>query len=701
MRRSIAFAGVVSLVCLAFAEVLVVAKAHAAPPSPEISQAFVSFRIGTALWMNPRRFEELLALFARHPGVTDEITFFQSTTHAPLPLEENQRRFALLAQRMAQARKLGLRSGINVLTTLGHHGENLSNSVGEEYGHVVDPFGAACPGTLCPNDPKVQEYVRQLYALAAAAEPDYLWIDDDVRLAGHKPIQWACFCEHCLKVFAAESGTTYTRESLWKAFREGAPDARLALRKAWLAHNRATIARLFAIVEKAVHGVKPGLPLGFMTGDRFYEGYDFDHWAEVLAGPAQAEVLWRPGGGFYEDDTTSGLAGKSHDIGRQVSLLPPAVRSIQSEIENFPYQRLRKSAHITALEAAQHIAAGSTGAAFNVLAMQDEPLDEYEPLVAELRAWRPFYDLLAQSLGRQPLVGIHAAWNKDTAAACDLEGGDWGAYGGFLFRSSPRLFELGVPIAYAPGSGCVTLLSGDNIRAFAPDEIRRILASGVLMDAAALMQLNELGYQDLTGMTVERTVDADAIEKLSNHPLNGTFAGRERDCRQSFYHQPGSVLKATDPAVQTLSGLIDYTGKESAPATMAVFENRLGGRICVVGYFPWTLIHSLPKTSQLKSVLRWLSKDTLPVYVESYHKVHVWSRPLDHGTGAFALTNSSFDPAKDLTLLVRTDQETLQVVDHSCQATVIPASGVDGPYRRFRLPTIEPWEMRLVRVGAP
>ena len=102
------------------------------------------------------------------------------------------------------------------------------------------------------------------------------------------------------------------------------------------------------------------------------------------------------GGGFYEDSGTTGLAGKSHDIGRQVAMLPPRVRSIQSEIENFPYQRLKKAAHITVLEAASHMGAGCSGAAFNVLSGNDEPLDEFEPLVARILQMRPFYDLMAK-----------------------------------------------------------------------------------------------------------------------------------------------------------------------------------------------------------------------------------------------------------------------------------------------------------------
>ena len=53
-----------------------------------------------------QRFQQLLDLFQRYRGVTDEITLFHSTTHAPLPLAVVQERSALLKQRMEAARKL-------------------------------------------------------------------------------------------------------------------------------------------------------------------------------------------------------------------------------------------------------------------------------------------------------------------------------------------------------------------------------------------------------------------------------------------------------------------------------------------------------------------------------------------------------------------------------------------------------------------
>lgn len=671
-----------------------------ASATPGIERAFISFRIGTPQWMPEPRYHELLALFEKYRGVTDEITFFTSFTHPPIPPEEMKRRCDLLSKRIAQAKALGYRAGINVLSTMGHHEENLPNSLSGDFTPVTDLGGGVSRGSFCPNDPRLQTYVRRIYEDAARANPDYLWIDDDVRLMGHMPVGLTCFCDLCLALFEKQSGTRYTRATLKAAFAGGDADQRAAVRQAWLVHNRATIARLLRLIERTVHGLKPGMPLGFMTGDRFFEGYDFDGWAEALAGPDRAPVYWRPGGGYYEDSATGGLAGKSHEIGRQVSFLPPSVLSIQSEIENFPYQRLRKAAHITVVEAASHLGAGCTGAAFNVLSGNDEPLDEFEPLVARIRQARPFYDLMAKYLGRARPVGLFTAWNKNQAAVGDFAG-EAGSGLGHLGMASP-LLEIGLPAAYHPEGAAVTLLFPQSVAAMSRDQIRQVLASGVYTDVATLNLLNQLGFQELTGMSAEQPHPIDCIEELTAHPLNGAFAGRQRDCRQSFYRVSGYVgyvLTPHNPKVETLARIVDYGGKQLSPSSLAIFENRLGGRICVAGYYPWDFLHSLSKTSQMKALMRWLARERLPAYVASYHKVNLWARAPHDGRMALALLNASFDAAEGLTLAVRTTAGEARVFDMQGIERVVRAGRVDGTYRHFVLPAVEPWTMRLVVVG--
>jgi hypothetical protein len=264
-----------------------------------------------------------------------------------------------------------------------------------------------------------------------------------------------------------------------------------------------------------------------------------------------------------------------------------------------------------------------------------------------------------------------------------------------MLAQAPAVWEIGLPAAYRAENAAVTLLFPASAATLSDDEIRRVLSSGVYMDAETLDTLNRRGFNAWTGLAVERALYEDCIEELTAHPLNGAFAGRQRDCRQSFYHVPGHILKPTAATAQTVARLVDYGGQEKAPTSMGVFENALGGRIAVCGYYPWSFLHSLSKTTQMKSVMRWLSRDRLPAYVASFHKVNLWARQPSEGGLAVALVNSSFDPAEELVLVLLTRSEQLRVFDMQGREAVVPAGRADGPYRHFTLPTIEPWSMRL------
>ena len=667
----------------------------------EIEKATLSFRIGTEQWMPEKRFYELLKLFEKYKGVTDEITFFTSETHPPLPLEVIEERAELLAKRMSEVRKMGYHTGINIIATIGHHHKTFHDSLFEEYTPMTDMEGHVCLGSFCPNDESMRETIRRLYEIIASADPDTIWIDDDVRLLGHLPIKETCFCDHCLRIFEQEVGVKYTRASLKAAFGSGPIEKKLAVRRAWLQHNRNTIAKLFELIEQTVHALKPGMPLGFMTGERFFEGYDFDKWAEILSGSGGAEVRWRPGGGFYADDCMKDLVAKSHEIGRQVSLLPDHVVSIQSEIENFPYQRLKKAAHTTALEAASHIAAGCTGAAFNVLSMYEEPLGEYEPLMSPLCRTRPFFDLLVRELGRTKPEGIYTGWNKDTFAANNIAGEDWfkGGIGEIAGRHADEIFEIGLPACYSSANASVTTLSGDSVLAMKEHEILKTLSSGVYMDARALTRLNEMGHEKLTGFRVERFVEHDCIEAFVDHPLNTGFIGRRRDGRQSFWKCPAGMLNLLSGSARILARAVDYSGKEIAPCCMGVFENHLGGRICVAGYYPWMFLQNLSKSTQMKSVMRWLSRDALSAYVSSFHKINLWAREPKEDRLVLVIMNTSMDAAEKVTLSLRTDRKAVRVFDRHCAETTVLSSETNNQYSHFILPDIPAWEMRLIVAG--
>ncbi|MEO6906358.1 MAG: hypothetical protein ABI210_00575, partial [Abditibacteriaceae bacterium] len=196
-----------------------------------------SQRIGAPQWMNPARNDETLALLQAHPEI-EEVAFFISATHVPLPLVEIQRRAAILAEVMPQYRKIGVRAGINHLATVGHLDEHLDYSLNEDWQRMVDQNGNVAVGSFCLSDERMRDYVRQCYLAFAEAQPDFIWIDDDWRMESHGGISCACFCELCLQKWSEKTGTSWTRESLVASFSEGTREAKLTARRAWLEHNR-------------------------------------------------------------------------------------------------------------------------------------------------------------------------------------------------------------------------------------------------------------------------------------------------------------------------------------------------------------------------------------------------------------------------------------------------------------------------------
>ncbi|MDF2646036.1 MAG: hypothetical protein K0Q73_1841 [Paenibacillus sp.] len=659
-----------------------------------------SFRLYDVFDLTDSQFEQLLDLFHKYEGAADALTFFTTSTHAPIPLAAAKERVAVLKERMREVRRRGFRTGINVMTTIGHHNEHLPYSLSGPYTRMTNIEGDVCQGSFCPNDEQMRQYVKELYRIVTLAEPEYIWLDDDIRFT-HKPIGQGCFCETCIQLFSIRTGVPYTRELLKQKFNEGPESEKLAIRREWLQHNRSTLNRLLQLIEQTVHEISPDMPIGFMSGDRFYEGYDFPGMERSLSNNGETNVMWRPGGGFYWDERLAELTVKSHAIGRQVSLLPDRVTDIQSEIENFPYQRLRKSDRVTAVEAACHIAAGCTGAAYNVLSLTggEQYDDEYGPLLRQLQKSRPFYDLLVGKLNRSKPIGLHTGWNMDSFAAQRLSG-NWfeGFIGNITGHHAQEMYELGLPPAYSESAGVVTLLAGESVRAMNSKQIEHILQNGVYMDGQALEQLCAMGYGEEVGFRVESFAREDCIEQFTDHPLNGAAAGRKRNCRQSFWNVPAALLGQAQPGAAALSRIVNYANEEVSPCGSGIFENKLGGRICVAGYYPWTMLQNQAKSIQLRRLMRWLSKDRLPAYIASFHKCNLWVREMADGRYGIVLLNSSMDQANDLVLNIKTNSDRIRITDMQCNDTMVTASSSNSGYSSFPIPPIDNWDVRFIEL---
>jgi hypothetical protein len=641
--------------------------------------------------MDDARCGELLQRLREYRGTIEEVAFFTGFTHPPLPYAELARRATQLGRIIPDFRALGLRAGINHLSTMGHLDENLANSLSEPWQKITDINGTAAKGSYCPLDTRFQAYVRDCYQVLAKAGPDFIWIDDDVRMGHHPPASFSCFCDLCLARFAEETGEAWTRTRAAAVIHgEGAAASR-SVRVQWVAHNRRILNEIFALIRAAVDEINPRLPLGFMPACFVYEGLGFAEWGRTLAGSRGLPVKWRPGGGFYTDAQPLDLLRKAHDMGRLAGLIPAADADIQYEHENFPYQKLKKSETIFVAETAAAMAAGCTGVALNLMGISPDPFDEYLPYFDRIRDARPLFDRLVSLAGRSPTEGLWPAITPDIWAA------QIGPGNADPMHALTELAEIGLPPAYTRAGAGVHLLAGDAVHAFTRGALEQLLSEAALIDGPALRHLQELGLADLVGYEVAGTRDHDTIERFSDDPINGCHAGWWRDCRPSFWRSNAFLLRPLDKQARPLAELIDFTRTVIGPV-MGVFENRLGGRVAVMGYYPWTSLQSLAKTTQMKTLCRWLSRDRLPAYVASFNKVALWCRRDAAGHQVLAVINASLDSLRAVRLCVR-EEQALQVMRLGGRMEKTKRVGCDGDYRILELPALAPWETVLLSTG--
>jgi hypothetical protein len=300
-----------------------------------------------------------------------------------------------------------------------------------------------------------------------------------------------------------------------------------------------------------------------------------------------------------------------------------------------------------------------------------------------------------------PPTGVFAAWNADIYAAGNLNGpATWfqtdarHLAGGF----AEEWQQIGFPTAYRLDQSQVTLLRGDAPAAFSHDEIMTMLSRGVCMDAEALDRLNKMGYSEYTGFAIDKRIDDDMQEQLLPDPINGLHVGQQRDCRQSFkwWTPPAFSLKATARTARALSFGFDYAEQRVADCLSGVFENKLAGRVAVMGYFAWTFMHSREKSTQLKSLLRWLSRDELIGYVSSYHKATMWVRRGADGSTPVVLINESLDDAEHLEVSLKTDRMSMTCVTMDGRRTPIVSTTGDAGYRRFAIPKVDAFSLILL-----
>ena len=295
-----------------------------------------------------------------------------------------------------QLRGIGVVPSLQIQATLGHSDDTtlIEGADGKTWGGFTGRGGLECKACNCPRQPGFLAYVREMARLYAAFRPGSVWIDDDLRIAGHAPgSPWGkakdgwigCWCGTCIAAFNAETGGSWTRETLDAAM---AKDA--ALFDRWERFSFAGIAAVARAIAEETHKVSPKTHLAYQHG-----AYRNDSQLAVYRALHEATGLpvgARPGGGAYYDLNPNSQMVKAFEAARQRRCLgdPEWIGAWCPEVETFPRAFASRTAQGLMNEAFANLAYGMNCLSFLIMDTRYETDEWYgEALLAPLAAEKP------------------------------------------------------------------------------------------------------------------------------------------------------------------------------------------------------------------------------------------------------------------------------------------------------------------------
>lgn len=652
-----------------------------------------SWRIADGQFGSEEQFARVLAFLKQHPGAFGEVNMGFETKGNAYPDEETMReRSAFLAERIRRLHAAGVPSvGITMGWTLGHGDASWGMARPERFRAAVGHDGQVSTSCPCPSDEVYRDYVAEKYAWAARSGPDFIDVDDDTRASHHGPT-YPCFCEGCLERFG-DGG--WTREALVE--RLNAPEGG-AEREAWIEHNVTLLEELFRRIGEAVQEVDPNIALGYMSvgpGHSTYSGQAYARWMQALGA-----TRGRPGWGYYTDERPRDMLFKAMEVGRQARAYAPEVTYVSYEMENYPHVPLDKSTRALVSECTLAIMQGCNDLSFALTSHFPGRLDDYAPDARAIAGHRKMWEELERRVRNLALAGLWPAAHDRLMARRSVRGdeGWFWEHGPYDLRRAGAWCELGIPACTEPATACGVLLAGRIAEACTDDELRAMLAGGVVLDGQALAVLWERGLGHLTGVRPGMVVSDAVYERAADDPWNAGYEGDGRNALISAA-DPCVVLEPLDEGVRILARARRFDEEDVGPC-MTAYENELGGRVAVTTYAPWSRLGWSWKRHQMQRLAEWVSKGRIPLTIRETVRLAPFVRMSADGSRfVAALLNNSLDATGPVTIRIKGAPSWVRRLTPSGYEPVGWQREESGVV--VWLENVAPWDVLLLVGGSP
>lgn len=541
----------------------------------------------------------------------------------------------------------GVELGVLVQSTLGHGWNGKVPLTRETWQHVVK-FGGDEDPRFCVLDPGFREYVRKCIASIAAERPSLLLIDDDVGIRIGE-----CFCPLHIAEMNRDLGADHSAAELERILHEEPPTSPTSV--SVTRTLRRTIVDYAKLIREAIDTVDPSMRCGICAcWGGYWENGDIAH---ALAG-TRTKPFMRVNDAAYGDQRPTTFVNDIAIASRVIYQLD-GVDEILDETDTFPQNYMSESAMMFHSHITHAMLSGLAGCKLWTSEFQ-QPVHtgsqrRYE---ARLRDYAGFYEALHDLAPAIRWQGISGHVGRPP------EG-----YGGHPIHTERGLHPgpwctaieavYGFPLRYqGVETGGVFALRGENIDVMDDAQVEAFLSRRTIVDSFAARKLTARGFAPLLG--VEATEGGDDFHFTFEMAADGSLSNG------FMWDDSTSLLKPVADGVEVLANFCQgerFTSPKPIAPSHTLFENRLGGRIAVLGWHLDMVFFKKfrPLHRQLYlALLDRLCGDTFEMVVESGEQEFVRHGLLPDGRELLSVTRLSYDTDETLPLRLKRDPKMVE-----------------------------------------
>lgn len=609
--------------------------------------------------------ENYIKYSSKYPRACDNVWL---PTLYGYPTKETHAKTADFLKTVAKKfREKGISVSLQLSNTLGH-GEYMSCKDcsglvydGSPVEKMVGHDGIIAEYAFCWRGKHFRQYINETTAFyVESIKPECVWIDDDLRVSNHAPVNFGCFCDSCMKAFNDENGTNFSREELVDNILFGD----IKWRERYVEFLRKGLYDFVYELCSTIHHSCKKTKIGYQYFcNGAYSGYGYSFIFDAMRDATGHLPLSRPGGGAYNDHNPNNFLYKALDINWQNRMLPEYVKVKCPEIENTPHVVYGKSNAGIAFETTYYFVNGNTDMSYSMAMSVNESWDFYEKTFKLFSEHRKYWDRLAKCNIESYQGGLQYYLSKNMWMKKLEKGQDI-----FDLNKEPTIemysyFHTGIPFSYDTDEQQIVLLHPESARFLSNDEIEYLLSKNVITDGETLEILCKKGYDlKLNATRVCEKQAGKLFEQIEKHSSNVEGFKKWRSSfftpgkKDVYYFLPENEDVEILGKYYNTVPVLPFTNDINNPYgySTVIFTTKNGGTWAALGYTPWKGIISFSRREQILNIADYISDNGLCARLKTPIQSMLHPRKNKEGkTICVSITNCTVGASGELDLIIR------------------------------------------------